>query len=102
MSRMSELLPQDYPKQPGFRESTTSRDAAKAVRPRVSALARRIIDLLHYSPMTPDEVAAAMDISLLTIRPRFSELSNLGLIEKTGDRRANASGLKAYVWRKAL
>lgn len=102
MSRMSELLPHVYPTSPGFKEPTTSRDAAKAVRPRVSDLARRIVDHLHYRPMTPDEVAAVMETSLLTIRPRFSELSKLGLIEKTGERRANSSGLKAHVWRKAL
>lgn len=94
MSRMSEL--------PGFKEPTTSRDAAKAVRPRVSDLARQIVDLLLYQPMTPDEAALALGKTLLTIRPRFSELNKLGLIEKTGARRANSSGLKAHVWRKAL
>jgi predicted transcriptional regulator len=89
MSRMSEI-------------HTTSGAAARAVRPRVSDLARRITDLLIYRPMTPDEVAAAMDESLLTIRPRFSELNKAGLIERTGERRANASGMKAHVWRKTL
>ena len=102
MSRMSELLPQQYPSAPGFKEPTTSRDAAKAIQPRVSELAKRILALLVYQPMTPDEAAKALDESLLTIRPRFSELNKLGMIEKTGARRANSSGLKAYVWRKAL
>lgn len=102
MSRMSELVPHKYPDAPGYKEPTTSRDAAKAVRPRVSALAQRILNLVRYQPMTPDEAALALEQSLLTIRPRFSELNKLGLIEKTGARRPNASGLMAHVWRQAL
>ena len=60
MSRMSEIRNHVYPDAPGFKEPTTSREAATAVRPRVSDLAQRIVALLLYRPMTPDEVATAM------------------------------------------
>lgn len=99
MSRMSEIQSHDYPTVPGFKEPTTSRAAASAVRPRVSDLHSRIIAALRLLNATPDEVAVRLGETLLTIRPRFSELNRLGLIEKTGERRPNASGLKAAVWR---
>jgi hypothetical protein len=100
---MSEIFEaSDYPQGPGFKEPTTSKDAAIAVLPRVRALHGRILATLRYLNCTPDEVAIVLGTSLLAIRPRFSELHKLGLIEKTGERRTNASGLSANVWRKSL
>ena len=99
MSRMSEL---PYPSSPGYKEPSTSKAAARAIQPHVSALARSILSLIRYNPMTPDEAANALGRTLLTIRPRFSELAKKGLIEKTGARRPNASGLLAHVWRQSL
>jgi predicted ArsR family transcriptional regulator len=52
------------------------------------------------SGLTADEAAAKLDESVLAVRPRVSELFHAGLIEKTGERRLNASGLFAHVWRK--
>ena len=52
--------------------------------------------------MTADEIAAKLGQSVLAVRPRVSELFHAGLIEKTGERRPNASGLNAYVWKKTL
>jgi len=50
--------------------------------------------------LTADEIAAALDESVLAVRPRVSELFHAGLIEKTGERRRNHSGLCAHVWKK--
>ena len=52
------------------------------------------------SGLTADEIAAKLGESVLAVRPRVSELFHAGLIEKTGERRPNASGLNAYVWKK--
>lgn len=49
---------------------------------------------------TADEVASLLSLSVLSVRPRITELRNAGLIEKTGQRRKNASGSKTYVWHK--
>lgn len=99
MSRMSELLP-SYPHGAGYKEPTTSKDAAKAMASRVGPLQRRVLDALAIAPDVPDTLALRIGIDRLSIRPRFTELAALGLIEKTGERRANgASGLKAAVWR---
>jgi hypothetical protein len=51
--------------------------------------------------LTADEIAARLGESVLAVRPRVSELFHAGVIEKTGNRRRNASGLLAHVWKKA-
>jgi predicted ArsR family transcriptional regulator len=66
-------------------------------------LRARVLELLAATPagLTADEIAAKLAESVLAIRPRVSELFHAGLIEKTGARRRNASGLSAHVWKKA-
>lgn len=102
MSRIFEQLGSaPYGDLPGFRQPTTSGDAARAVASRVSELKDRILASLRRSPDTPDEVARRLGCTVLAVRPRFTELKVAGLIEKTGERRTNISGLKAHVWRTA-
>jgi len=59
----------------------------------------RCLDVLRAQSLTADEVATAMELSVLTVRPRITELALLGKIEDAGIRRANVSGKKAIVWR---
>ena len=102
MSRIAESAygdtPLSYPASPGFKERTTSRDAAKAVSSRAKTLREKVLQALQTRPMTADEVAAFIGESVLSTRPRLSELVKLGLIWPTDDRRENESGLKATVW----
>lgn len=88
-----------YPAKPGYKEPTTSKDAAEAIEPRVAGLRAMALGVITKRPSTPDEVATALGMSVLSIRPRITELKELDLIEKTGEHRANASGQKANVWR---
>jgi hypothetical protein len=53
----------------------------------------------HSAGATADEIAAALNYSILTIRPRVSELNKQGRIVDSGLRRPNASGRNAIVWR---
>jgi predicted ArsR family transcriptional regulator len=48
---------------------------------------------------TADEVAKDLNLSVLSVRPRVSELNRTGKIEQTGGRRKNDSGMTATVWR---
>ena len=48
---------------------------------------------------TADEVAKDLNLSVLSVRPRVSELKRLGEIKQTGGRRKNDSGMTATVWR---
>lgn len=109
MSRTGEGLMPDlftYPRSPGHKERTTSRDAAAVVRGRAAVLRDRAfaeIAAAGRSGLTADQVAARLGESVLSVRPRVTELAkaNPARIAPTGERRTNDSGLKAKVWRAA-
>jgi predicted ArsR family transcriptional regulator len=79
------------------------RGPGRKILARTERLRALVLHVLATTPagLTADEVAARLGESVLAVRPRVSELFHAGLIEKTGDRRANASGLAAHVWKKA-
>lgn len=52
--------------------------------------------------MTADEVAAVLGEEPFSIRPRFTELSEMGRIRRTGARRRNRSGCQAAVWKAVV
>jgi len=91
-----------YPRVAGHHASApaTSRLAALSV-PAGTYRHLALSALLSEGPMTADEVADFVGESLLTIRPRMTELKRLGLLRDTGARRANASGRQAVVWEAA-
>lgn len=96
-------VPDKYPETPGFKEPTTSRDAAEKIKPRVYTLRDQVLEIITGAGgrgMTADEVADAMKRTVLAIRPRLSELVAGEKIQKhpDGDRRTNESGLLAAVW----
>lgn len=105
MSRIAEHAfgdqPAVYPDAPGWKERTTSRDAAKAIKGRAGTLRAAALAVLAGREMTADEIAESLGETVLAIRPRVSELYGRGQIVPTGDRRANESGQKAKVWRTA-
>lgn len=99
MGRLSEAY--GYPDSPGWKEPTTSRDAAKVVD--AEGLRALVMERLRVAPATADEVAAALGLSVLSIRPRVSELRKLNairprLVGARMERRPNDSGAMATVW----
>ncbi|MCG7346604.1 hypothetical protein [Sphingomonas sp. ACRSK] len=94
---MSDLF--TYPHQPGARARDTSRDAADAIAPDAGKLRARALAVVRRSNgLTADEVAGRLGLSILSIRPRLTELSRLGQVRDSGLRRRNASGRPAIVW----
>lgn len=87
-----------YPEGAGFKVAGTSREAAKTVDVRKLRVAVKSI-LYIAGPMSADQCAALLSEDKLSIRPRFSELKALGVIEDSGSRAKNASGKSAVVWR---
>ena len=89
-----------YPTSPGFKTTTTETSALAAVRinGRAALLRDRVLNVLHDKIHTADEVAEILGESILSVRPRLSELNALGLIEPTVFRRKNISGHSAVVW----
>ncbi|HBF53326.1 MAG: hypothetical protein CL533_04330 [Afipia sp.] len=66
---------------------------------RMRAAALNYLESFYPRGFTADEIAFHLNLSILSIRPRISELNTLGMIEKTGERRKNESGNSAHVWR---
>lgn len=91
-----------YPQHPGWKRTDTSLAAATAVKFTANTLRASVLHALRaYGNMTADECAELLRADKLSIRPRFSELHNMGKIRDTGDRKKNASGRSAIVWRIA-
>jgi hypothetical protein len=94
-------MPARYPESPGWKERTTSREAAAKVAPKAPNLRAQVLAVLKDAwpnGMTADEVAFALNRRELAIRPRLSELKDLLKVEATTERRENVSGLSAKVW----
>ena len=93
-----------YPNSPGFKEGTTSREAAEALV--ASGRYATVFDAVHAwfkagNTGTADECAVAIHEEPLTVRPRVSELHSAGFIEPTGERRKSlAGGRSSHVWRR--
>ena len=95
-----------YPHVPGYKSRETSCSAAEDVKATAASLRAKCLSILqmqeYQNGLTADEVATLLNgQSVLSIRPRFSELVNKGKIKDTGDRRLNASGKRAIVWAAA-
>lgn len=96
---MTQLDLLTYPAVPGSKVSGPSQQAAEAMKPTAATLRAHVMAVLERGDKTADEVAGAMRESVLSVRPRLSELHTLGAIEDSGVRRPNSSGRNATVWR---
>jgi predicted ArsR family transcriptional regulator len=86
-----------YPIAAGHKARDTSKAAADATP--AAMLRDRVLAIVEGSNgLTADECAGRMGLSILSVRPRFSELARLGKVRDGGARRANNSGRKAIVW----
>jgi hypothetical protein len=61
-------------------------------------LREQCLNLLLNGDLTADEIALMIRKSVLSVRPRVSELYAQGLVWKSNFRRKNASGCSAVVW----
>lgn len=101
--------PERYPEAPGFKlrgfpEPSTSQDVAIAMQDRAATLRATILEVMRDDPgadWTPDEMAERLHVNLLSIRPRFTELSDptIALIVRTGARRPSSTGHAQGVYR---
>lgn len=88
-----------YPSAPGAKARDTSFAAAEEAAETAPLLRARALSVLERSNgLTADEVAGRLGLSILSIRPRISELTRLGKVRDSGHRRQNASGKNAIVW----
>lgn len=93
--------PRGYPVAPGYQDTDTSKAAAKAISPAVPLLRTMVLEAITAAGtlgITADECAIRLRLSILSVRPRFTELKLLGKIRDSGERRRNAGGHNAIAW----
>jgi len=89
-----------YPCQPGTKARDTSGAAGDGIAGHAKQLREQVWAMFKDgAELTADEAADRLGASILSIRPRFSELVARGLIDDTGRRHKNGSGRNAIVWR---
>lgn len=85
----------------GYAMRTTSIEAYENMQSKAANLRAAVRAAFRTGePLTADEVADVLGQSVLSIRPRVTELANNDEIEDSGERRRNASGRNAIVWRE--
>lgn len=92
---------QAYPVIPGSKgHHGTSEAAAEAIKPDAGILREKTLRAIRSARdgLTADQVAEFLGESILSIRPRCSELKLYGHIKDSGQRRRNDSGKNAVVW----
>jgi hypothetical protein len=92
--------PLGYPEAPGFKAAGPSEQAGSAVANMAKTLRHQVLRTIAAAPqgLTADEVADKLNKSVLSVRPRVSELHRQGEIRQTTVRGTNASGMTASVW----
>jgi predicted ArsR family transcriptional regulator len=90
-----------YPTIAGAKGGAETSQAAAASINAAGLRAKVLKALRNLGDATADEAADYLKIDKLSIRPRFSELQDMGKVVQTRCRRMNESGRSAVVWRLA-
>ena len=93
-------VPSEYPNIAGYKDPTTSKEAATAIETTGRAAILRELVLEYYNggcQNTADEMAWILGESILSIRPRVSELFKQGLLRRTGMKRKSDGGKASHV-----
>lgn len=88
-----------YPENAGYKTEVPETSMAAAQDIDAESIREQVRRILARWNCTADQAAEFLGLSILSVRPRFSELRALGEVEDTGERKLNASGHKAVVWR---
>jgi len=91
-----------YPNHPGYKVAGPSKEAADKMAPKAPNLREQAFEIFkqhHRLGLTADELAFLLNVSVLSIRPRLSELLRMGVIEDSGERRKNNFKSTCTVWR---
>ena len=103
MGRYSDQMLLPYHGIPGYKEKTSSREAAFAIAPSAEILRERIYRAIKAAGdrgLTADESAAAIRSTPLASRPRVTELRAMGRIKPSliNKRRPSSTGRSSLVW----
>ena len=78
----------------------TERMAAEFIAPKVTGLRLKALQSLAAAPsgLTGSQVADKMTAWLYSVKPRLTELQNMGLAEDSGERKLNERNRPEVVW----
>tara|TARA_R110002012_G_scaffold59213_1_gene154616 strand:- start:3844 stop:4203 length:360 start_codon:yes stop_codon:yes gene_type:complete len=94
----------DWPGNPGPNVHKNAKDterlAAEFIAPKVTGLRLKALQSLAAAPsgLTGSQVADKMDAWLYSVKPRLTELQNMGLAADSGARAKNQRGRQEVVW----
>ena len=91
-----------YPNQAGYQKQSTSKEAAEDINKKLPHLRDRVLQVIKNKGKygaTPEEVASLLNITILSVRPRFTELKWSDHIIVTGEKRKNEFNKNIIVWR---
>lgn len=92
---------QNYPDDPGYRNTDTSEAAAEDMKPSAKFIRQKVFEAIKAADvigLTTEEIADRTGIEYRSVQPRTSELRVEGRIMDSGQRRKNATGKAAIVW----
>ena len=98
MSNDPDLFSYRYPVIPAAQDTDTSQAAAYSMISSAPTLRAKCLEALETADFTADEIAARVNVSILAIRPRLTELKVMKVVVDSGKRRRNVSGKSAIVW----
>ena len=102
MGRYSDTMLSPYGGTPGWKEPTTSREAAEAIAPSAEILRERIYRAIKDAGAigkTADEAGQEIGVSPFSSRPRVTELRAMGRIKPgLNKRRPSSTGRSSTVW----
>lgn len=91
-----------YPEEPGWKKTDTSRQAAKGIADKAPTIREQVLQAIRNARgygMTGDEAARELNLCILSVRPRLSELVADDKIMDGGMRRPGARTKDQIVWR---
>jgi hypothetical protein len=91
-----------YPTLAGYRKQSTSKEAADDINIKLPHLRDKVLQIIKNKGKygaTPEEVASLLNITILSVRPRFTELKLSNHIVDTGEKRKNGFNKNIIVWR---
>lgn len=101
VARHSSLGPYSPPPPPARRGEDTQAAGAAFIAPLSATIrdgVRYFIEQASPKGLTIEELAGLLGVKVSTVCGRLAELRELGVVEDSGRRRPNASGVAAKVW----
>ena len=91
-----------YPEMAGFKErGGTSEMAAAEINRSAETIRNEIANLFEKTHfLTPESAAFILKLSILSVRPRFTELKLSGIIRKTRNTVKNSNNKSVRVWER--